>query len=482
MAHTSISNKPIKFSLNPHRENTVFQDQWIPLTPIEKMSETNYDVIIVGTGAGGGAALWRLCEQWGRNGKRIGVVEAGDLLLPTASGNIPTVNGEIWGKLWTRNIDPTGIIALGGQTLFWGLESPRFDPSAFITWPITYKDILPYYLIAEQVMNVTTAYTRDSALQQVLLDRSRSNGFPEAQTMPIAIDLGTTKYGQVHSNPIFSSINFIAYAINIRSIDLSVNTPVVQVLTDKGRAAGVKVMTADKKTYTLSAKTVILSASTFNTPRILLNSNIPGEAIGRYLKEHATVSADVKTRRDEYPEVLGTSRIYVPDSAERGFQLLALGPGISSPFAEKPLAEEINFRFQTYGPLEPRPDNRVFLDPGRLDPYGIPRLNVQYSYNSRDLERIERMFEGTRKFISSMNFTLQEPPELWQAGNHFSGTCRMGNDPATSVTDAYGQVHGIAGLYVADNSVLNLTSGSNPTLTTVALAIRTADHIIETMI
>lgn len=98
------------------------------------MSETNYDVIIVGTGAWGGAALWRLCEQWGRNGKRIGVVEAGDLLLPTHSANIPTINTN----LWISNVEfigypdlPGGIdlIALGGQTLFLGLESPRFDPS-----------------------------------------------------------------------------------------------------------------------------------------------------------------------------------------------------------------------------------------------------------------------------------------------------------------------------------------------------------------
>ncbi len=40
-------------------------DQWIPLTSIEQMAKTDYDVLIIGSGAGGGAALWRLCEQWG---------------------------------------------------------------------------------------------------------------------------------------------------------------------------------------------------------------------------------------------------------------------------------------------------------------------------------------------------------------------------------------------------------------------------------
>ena len=64
--------------------------------------------------------------------------------------------------------------------------------------------------------------------------------------------------------------------------------------------------------------------------------------------------------------------------------------------------------------------------------------------------------------------------------HHTSGTCRMGDDPSTSVTDRYGQVHGISGLYVADNSVLPFIGAENPTLTTVALAIRTADHIVQT--
>ena len=55
----------------------------------------------------------------------------------------------------------------------------------------------------------------------------------------------------------------------------------------------------------------------------------------------------------------------------------------------------------------------------------------------------------------------------------------MGNDPDTSVCDKYGKVHGISGLYVADKSVLPTVGGGNPTLTVIALAIRTASHIAE---
>lgn len=61
---------------------------------------------------------------------------------------------------------------------------------------------------------------------------------------------------------------------------------------------------------------------------------------------------------------------------------------------------------------------------------------------------------------------------------HDMGTCRMGIDPITSATNPYGQIHGVEGLYVADNSVIPTSGTVNPTLTTVALAIRTADKLI----
>ena len=74
--------------------STDYINNWIPLTSLEDMAETDYDVLIVGTGAGGGAVLWRLCEQWQNQGKRIGIIERGDMVLQSHARNIPTMNGE----------------------------------------------------------------------------------------------------------------------------------------------------------------------------------------------------------------------------------------------------------------------------------------------------------------------------------------------------------------------------------------------------
>ena len=60
---------------------------------------------------------------------------------------------------------------------------------------------------------------------------------------------------------------------------------------------------------------------------------------------------------------------------------------------------------------------------------------------------------------------------------HIMGTARMGNDPRTSVTDAYGRLHDVENVYVADGSVFVSSGGFNPTLTIMALSLRMARHV-----
>jgi choline dehydrogenase-like flavoprotein len=70
---------------------------------------------------------------------------------------------------------------------------------------------------------------------------------------------------------------------------------------------------------------------------------------------------------------------------------------------------------------------------------------------------------------------------LWDSGiygvGHLMGTCRMGDDPATSVTDDTGRTHDHPNLYLAGSSLFPTTGTANPTLTLAALALRTADII-----
>ncbi|CAM4200865.1 GMC oxidoreductase [Paenibacillus alkaliterrae] len=479
-----------------------YLDHWIPLTPLNQMAKTEYDVIIVGTGAGGGSVLWRLCEQWGRSGKRIGVVEAGDLLLQTHAWNIPTFDGERgWRYFSNPKVSiPIGnslpeysgarnILTFGGKTLFWGLVSPRMHITEFAGWPVTVKEMEKYYNIAEQVMDVNKEFSKGSSITEILLERLRENGFPDALFTPLAVDLEPTNYGEFHSNVAFSSILFFARALNLKSFDLAVKARAVQVLTEDGGASGVRVMTPEKNSYIIKAKTVVLAANAFETPRILLNSGIPGKAIGHYLTNHSFITANGFLNTKDFPEVLGTLDILIPYTEDLPYQLQLGGPEGYQVYhyKEKPRKDEWDIGFYgAFGKVESRFENRVSLDPVRRDEYGVPPIQVHFSYSEKDQAVIRQMGSAMRQASSVMGIRLASEngqPEMCLrppgADFHESGTCRMGYDPSTSATNQYGQIHGISGLYIADNSVLPSNGAANPTLTTVALAIRSADHIIE---
>lgn len=105
--------------------------EWIPITPLEEMEQTDYDVLVVGTGAGGGAVLWRLIEQLKGSGKRIGIVDRGGLLLQTHVWNIATMNDRFVAYFFQNSRNPltqlsySSSLCLGRENLILGgRESP----------------------------------------------------------------------------------------------------------------------------------------------------------------------------------------------------------------------------------------------------------------------------------------------------------------------------------------------------------------------
>ncbi len=484
----SDSDNREQFTSCPQME---IANEWIPLTSLQQMAETEYDVLIIGSGVGGGAVLWRLCQQWGANGKKIGVVEAGNLLLPTHFYNIPTYTlsrfRNYLDKVSTRipQINSKELIAFGGRTLVWQLVAPRMPVFDTAGWPIDPHELQYYYSIAERAMGVSPFYQEGSYFTTILLERLHGRGVPDAIPMPIAIDREPTKYGQLHSSPAFSSIAWFAEALNRRPYDLAINSRAVEILTNEKRATGVRVMSTDKRSYVIKAKTVVLSASTLQNPRLLLASGIPGRAIGHYLTPHSAVVHRRFLDRNEFPEVLGALGILIPAREDRPFQMSIDGPAVGynayQQYQMRPMQEHLEVWTSTSGAVESRYENRVELDPSVRDEYGLPVIRIHFSFSGKDHEVIRQSYEG----LAQVGNALQAPSASEGAsgpiieGNHITGTCRMGVDPDTSATDPYGQIHGISGLYVADNSVIPSSGTANPTLTAAALAIRTADYLMR---
>jgi gluconate 5-dehydrogenase len=268
---------------------------------------------------------------------------------------------------------------------------------------------------------------------------------------------------------------------------LAVNSRAVEVLTENNKVVGVKVMSPDKKAYFIKAKTIILATSTLETPRILLNSGIQGRAIGHYLTDHSFVRGVGIVNRKDFSEMLGTLNLWIPQTGNRSYGIHIFGPGAFKAYSyrEMPLMDTLEIYLHAYGKNESKYENMVSLDPNRKDKYGVPQIQVSFSYSDRDQAVIQQAEAGVKQSSENMGASLKRdghsettllPPG---SDNHEAGTCRMGDDPTTSATNRVGQIHGVTGLYVADNSVLPSIGGTNPTLTTIALAIRTADYIIR---
>jgi hypothetical protein len=223
---------------------------------------------------------------------------------------------------------------------------------------------------------------------------------------------------------------------------------------------------------------------------LLLHSGIHHPALGHYLMNHPFIQATGSVKQAQFHFPLGTLGIIVPSDIQRPYQLLMAGPGSFywfQPTEIRPFAEEQSVLFFGYGRVNPRYENRITLDPIKKDAYGVPEIEVHFSFGPEEDAVIRQLAEGIERVasVTGIRMTSQNgrPPIcLTPAGelHHDSGTCRIGNDPKTSVADQYGQVRGVSGLFVADNSALPYIGAENPTLTTIALAIRTADYIART--
>jgi choline dehydrogenase-like flavoprotein len=132
----------------------------------------------------------------------------------------------------------------------------------------------------------------------------------------------------------------------------------------------------------------------------------------------------------------------------------------------------------------PSPDCRVCVDPAVRDKYGIPvaRLSgASHAETVRTADFIRAKAVQWLKASGAIRVWSYPSGMHMTAGQHQAGTCRMGNDPHTSVTDSWGRVHGHDNLYVVDASLHVTNGGFNPVLTIMALAFRCAAHITQTM-
>ncbi|MGH9091253.1 MAG: GMC family oxidoreductase [Acidimicrobiales bacterium] len=297
--------------------------------------------------------------------------------------------------------------------------------------------------------------------------------------------------------------------------ELWAETFVSRVRTDGGRATGVDVVGPDGAERSVDARHVVVAGGAVETPRLLLLSGIGNDLVGRYLMVHyQTIVAGTLPGRLHGERGRAVTHVHddhiVGDELTRAAAREAGLPWLRGGMVEHgtPALPIMEAKVYPWGPKHPRlmrssplrarlaaftmqgedlpyPTNRVDLDPAVRDARGFPVARVTYRGGRHELAASAHHGPRLEAVLEEMGATwtsVSTSPGVGHRGGetpvpesrHVMGTTRMGTDPATSVVDPWGRVHGLENVVVVDSSVFVTSAGYGPTLTLVALAARAA--------
>jgi choline dehydrogenase-like flavoprotein len=268
----------------------------------------------------------------------------------------------------------------------------------------------------------------------------------------------------------------------------------------------------------IAARVIVVCASATETPRLLLNSKSKffPKGIGN---ERDQVGRNIENDGGMF--AYGLFDCVVTDQMGPGvcfavddFQFQRTGAGrlggilsnyhtrpplafihrVRLPDHVKPYGEEMKHFYRThflrsiwlYATCHtlPRAENRVDVDPKVRDARGVPVSRITYRQHEGNADQEQFMADRCADLLKEAGATTIVKPHIVrrsEAGisTHQLGSCRMGNDPASSVTDRTGRVHGVPNVYIADGSLLVNPGGANPSLTIQALAYWVSAQILR---
>jgi choline dehydrogenase-like flavoprotein len=129
----------------------------------------------------------------------------------------------------------------------------------------------------------------------------------------------------------------------------------------------------------------------------------------------------------------------------------------------------------------PQFENRVDVSPKIRDAWGIPVARVTHGFHAKDIGLFNFLTGKMEQILreAGSRAVYSKGPVKGGLTVHQNGTCRMGNDPKTSVVNRHGQSHDLDNLFVVDGSLFVTSGGRNPALTIQALAYWCGDYIIR---
>jgi choline dehydrogenase-like flavoprotein len=303
-----------------------------------------------------------------------------------------------------------------------------------------------------------------------------------------------------------------------------VNDAIVHSMTQdlqSGHITGVRVIDRlTRATRTYSAPLVFVCASTIGSLQILLNSRsekmpngIGNQSglLGSYITDHVGAISGYGTMPelgDRYPFGRRPSGVYIPNYRHEktggadfvrgyGFDCYGQSRGLRAPEAAPGLGARAKaaiyqhgdwtFRMNMAGEMLPYADNRATLHPTRSDTFGMPLIHLDCRHRENELRMSAQAEKDIVEMLTAVGCTdvrltsNERDKGIVGYRTHEMGGACMGLDPRASVTNAWGQVHQVPNLFVGGGPVMSSCATQNPSLTYMAMTVRSVDHAVQRM-
>ncbi len=504
-------------------------------------------IVVIGSGAGGGTLANELCQK----GVKVVLLEAGKRESPAtfindewkSFGQLAWLDKRTTSGSWRVARDFAGLPAwicktVGGTTTHWAGASLRLHEHEFrarsvygdvqgatlLDWPLTLKELEPYYAKAEDKMGVTR--TNDvpglpgNNNFKVMYAGAQKVGYKDCNTGHMAINSAPRKdrgpcqqigfcFQGCKSGAKWSTLyTEIPAAEKTGNLDLRPQSHVLRIEhNDAGKVSAVVYRDADGKDQRQKARVVCVAGNSIETPRLLLLSasskypdglaNSSGQ-VGRNYMRHMTGSVyavfNEPVNMYRGTTMAGIITDEAPNNPKRGFvggyelETLSLGLPFMVAFLDPGAwGPEFTYFIDNYSRMAgmwlvgedmPRATNRVTLHATEKDQYGLAVPNVHFDDHENDVAMRNHAFAAGEKVYQAAGAlkTYRTPP---YPSTHNLGTCRMSAKPADGVVNKWGQTHDIPNLFISDGSQFTTGGAENPTLTIVTLAIRQAGYLTD---
>ena len=415
----------------------------------------------------------------------------------------------------------------GGRSLFWSRQSFRLSDYEFKgkshdgfgdDWPIALADLSPYYSRVEAIFRVRG---RAEGLPQYPDGNFVLDDSPWSGCMQRFIAAGKQAGVPVCKARSSMGVDGLASSVNLLLPDAFAtgklkaipNVVVRELSVDKNTGLVNQVHFVDRlsrREMSVRARVVVLAAGTLESTRLLLNSKLANSSgvMGHYLIDQVYgpgIVCSVPEARDgkATPELMGGNALIprfrnIDTKAKNFIRGYALNVSSSTrPMDPRNFAaygEDLQKKLDSYsgsgfslgimGEVLAHYEHCVSIDKNVVDAWGIPALHIDTKYTDNEFNMARDAVDTSVALAEAAGFEVlsknydPNPPGY---SIHELGTCRMGDNPKTSVLNQWGQSHDMKNLFVVDGSSFVSAGWQNPTMTIVALAMRSSEYLADQM-